>query len=179
MKNVCVFLSASDVDKKYIDATKELAKLLAQKKYGFVYGGSNRGLMKIMSSAVQQAGGTVIGVTMEILKESRKLDADEMIIAKDLPERKRILNEKSDAIIVLVGGIGTLDEVTELLELKKHGVHTKPIIFLNTDNFYEGLKIQLIKMDSEGFLPKKLEEMVIFVEKPNQVIEILDKTIGN
>jgi hypothetical protein len=179
MKNVCVFLSASDVDKKYIDATKELGKLLVQKKYGFVYGGSDKGLMKIMSSTVQEAGGTVIGVTMEMLKESRKLDADEMIIAKDLPERKRILNEKSEAIIVLVGGIGTLDEVTELLELKKHGVHAKPIIFLNTDHFYEGLKVQLMKMDSEGFLPKKLEEMVIFAEKPSQVIEVLEKTIGN
>jgi uncharacterized protein (TIGR00730 family) len=179
MKNVCVFLSASDVDEKYIDATKELGKLLAQKRYGLVYGGSDKGLMKIMSSAVQKAGGTVIGITMEMLKESRKLDANEMIIAKDLPERKRILNERSDAIVVLVGGIGTLDEVTELLELKKHGVHTKPIIFLNTDNFYDGLMAQLMKMDSEGFLPKKLEEMVIFAEKPSQVIEVLEKTIGN
>ena len=179
MKNVCVFLSASDVDKKYVSAAKELGKLLAQKKYGFVYGGSDKGLMKIMASAVQEVGGVVIGVTMEMLKESRKLDADEMIIAKDLSERKRILNEKSDAIVVLVGGIGTLDEVTDLLELKKHGVHIKPIIFLNTDNFYGGLRIQLKKMDSEGFLPKKLEDMVVFVEKPSQVIEVLEKTIGN
>lgn len=118
MKNVCVFLSASDVDEKYVKAAEELGRLLAQQGYGFVYGGSDKELMKIMSAAVQKAGGTVIGVTMEMLKDTRKLDANEMIVAKDLPERKRILNEKSDAIVVLVGGTGTLDEATELLEQK-------------------------------------------------------------
>ena len=177
MKNVCVFLSARDVADKYVESAQELGKLLAQNEYGFVFGGSDEGLMKVMSSSVQQAGGFVMGVTVEMLKDSRKMDADEMIITADLSERKRIMNEKSQAIIVMVGGIGTLDEVTELLELKKHGIHQKPIIFLNTDNFYEGLKIQLMKMENEGFLSKKLEEMVFFADEPHQVIEYLSEKI--
>lgn len=177
MKNVCVFLSASDVADKYVKSAQELGELLAKNGYGFVYGGSDKGLMKVMSSSVQKAGGTVIGVTMELLKNSRKMDADEMIIAKDLPERKKIINDRSQAVIVMVGGIGTLDEVTELLELKKHSVHNKPVIFLNTDNFYEGLRIQLQKMETENFLPKKLEEMAYFADEPQQVVEYLKKQI--
>ena len=127
MKNVAVFLSASDLEEKYTKPAAELGKLLAENKYGFVYGGSDKGLMKVMASSVQKSGGTVIGVTMEMLKDSRKMDADEMIIATDLPERKKVMNDRSDAVIVMVGGIGTLDEATELLELKKHGVHNKPV----------------------------------------------------
>jgi uncharacterized protein (TIGR00730 family) len=173
MKNVCVFLSASDLDEKYNKPAKELGRLLAENGYGFVYGGSDKGLMKVMASAVQEAGGSIIGVTMEMLKESRKLDATEMIICTDLSERKKVMSERSDAAIVMVGGIGTLDEVTELLELKKHGVHNKPIIFLNTDNFYDGLKILLDKMEKENFLPKRVEDMVFFADTPDEVIKYL------
>ena len=174
MKNVAVFLSASDLEEKYTKPAEQLGRLLAENNIGFVYGGSDKGLMKVMASSVQNAGGIVIGVTMELLKDSRKMDADEMIIAHDLPERKKIMNDRSDAVIVMVGGIGTLDEATELLELKKHAVHNKLIIFLNTDNFYEGLKIQLKKMEAEGFLLKKLDEIVLFVDTPEEIIKHLN-----
>ena len=173
MKNVCVFLSASDLDEKYTKPAAELGRLLAENNWGYVYGGSDKGLMKVVADAVQDSGGKVIGVTMELLKNSRKMDADEMVIAKDLSERKKIMAEKSDAVIILVGGIGTLDEATELIELKKHGVHDKPVVFLNTDNFYDGLKIQLSKMEADGFLPKKLDKLVHFAESPQEVVSLL------
>lgn len=115
---------------------------------------------------------------MEMLKDTRKLDADEMIIAKDLSERKKLLLEKSDAIVVMVGGIGTLDEATEVLELKKHGAHNKPIVFLNTDNFYGGLKSQLEKMEREGFLPKRLSELTYFAAAPYDAISFIEKELS-
>lgn len=173
MKNVCVFLSANNLDDKYVKPAQEFGELLATNNFGFVYGGSDRGLMKVVASSVQSNGGKIIGVSMESLKGSRKRDADEMTIAKDLSERKRLLGSKSDAIVALVGGSGTLDEVTELIEQKKLGFHNKPIIFLNTDNFYLGLKTQFEKMDVEGFLPKRLEELVIFADDPQSVIKYL------
>lgn len=175
MKNVCVFLSASDLEKKYSSPAKKLGELLAQNDMGFVYGGSDKGLMKVMADAVQEAGGSIIGVSMEMLRHTARINADEMIIAKDLPERKKIMNDRSDAVIVMVGGIGTLDEATEILELKKHGLHNKQIIFLNTDNFYEGLKIQLLKMEADGFLPKKINDLVLFADTPEEVIALLKK----
>jgi uncharacterized protein (TIGR00730 family) len=177
MKNICVFLAANDLNDKYIKPTQELGKLLAQNGYGFVYGGSDKGLMKVMADAVQTTGGKVIGISTEMFRKQCKKDADEMIITKDLHERKTIMNERSDAFIVMVGGIGTLDEVMELMELKKHGVHNKPIIILNTEQFYKGFKIQLQKMESEGCLPKKLDDIIFFADTPEQIIAYLHKTL--
>lgn len=177
MKYIAVFCSANDLDKKYTDSAKEFAKLLAKNSYNLVWGGSDKGLMQIMASGVQAGGGKIVGVSMELLRASARKEADEMIIAKDLGERKAMMLKRSDAIVMLVGGIGTLDEITEILELKKHGIHSKPIIILNTENFYEGLKGQLQKMEDEGFLTKPLEEFVFFADSPQQVIYYLNKEL--
>lgn len=173
MKNICVFLSANDVAEKYSDPAIEFAKLLAANNYNLVWGGTDKGLMKIVSSTVAQNGGKIIGITTEFLKDKRKKDADEMIIAKDLPERKKLFMERSDAIIVMPGGIGTLDEVTEIMEYKKHHMYNKPVIFLNTVNFYEGLKTQMEKMEAEGFLVSSLAELVLFMDTPIEIINYL------
>lgn len=174
MKNICVFLSANDVAERYANPAIEFAKLLAANNYNLVWGGTDRGLMKTVSSTVQQHGGKIIGITTEFLKDKRKKDADEMIIAKDLPERKKLFMERSDAIIVIPGGIGTLDEVTEVLEYKKHHLYNKPVIFLNTASFYEGLKTQMEKMEAEGFLVNSLNELVLFMNTPIEVINYLE-----
>jgi uncharacterized protein (TIGR00730 family) len=177
--NICIFCSANDLDEKYTGPAKELATLLAEAGHTLVWGGSNNGLMKIMADGVQQEGGKIIGVSLELLKQHARKDADEMIIAKDLGERKAILLERSDIIIMLVGGLGTLDETTEILELKKHGVHNKAVIILNTAGFYDGLKIQLQRMADEGFLPVKerghikvrtLSQLVQFADTPDEAM---------
>jgi uncharacterized protein (TIGR00730 family) len=99
------------------------------------------------------AGGRLVGISVEFLRGVARTDADEMVIAKDLAERKALLLARSDAIVVLVGGLGTLDEATEILELRKHRLHDKPVVLLNTDGFYDGLLQQLRRMEAEGFLP--------------------------
>lgn len=177
MKNVCVFLSAADLSEKYTDPAKEFGRLLAEAGYTYLYGGSERGLMKVVADSVDEAGGKIIGVSMEMLKQTRRMDADEMYIAADLPERKKLLGEKSDAIVVLTGGNGTLDEVTEWIELKKLKQHNKPIVFLNTDGFWNDLKNMYMRMESEGFLPMKLADLIVFLDTPKDVIEYLDKNL--
>lgn len=103
MKNVCVFCSTNEVDKKYIEVTERLGNLIAKNGYGLVWGGGNRGLMKVISDSVQNNEGKIFGVTIEFLKDHRKMTADEMIITKDFPERKKLLLKKSDAVILLAG----------------------------------------------------------------------------
>lgn len=174
MKNICVFLSAATVPEKYIGPAKEFARLLVDHNLNLVWGGSDNGLMKIVADEVQKHGGKIIGVSMEMLKDVARKGADEMIITKDLPARKKLMLERSDAFVVMVGGIGTLDEVTELLELKKHNLHQKQIIFLNTADFYSGLKAQMEKMEKEGFLPKKLSDFVRFAQTPEEVFNYLN-----
>jgi len=175
MKNILVFMSASDVAEKYVKPARKFAQLLAEHKFNLVYGASEKGLMKVVSSQVQKSGGKVIGITVEWMKESRKRDADEIIIAKTLDERKDTMLKRSKAIVVLVGGMGTIDEITHILETKKHGHHNKPIVFLNTANFYTGFKEQFQKMEDEGFLPRKLDELMFFAKTPEEVIQYLDE----
>ncbi len=171
---VCVFCSANDLDEKYVKPAKELATLLATHGHTLVYGGSDKGLMKVMASGVQDYGGKVFGISVEYLRDVAKKDADEMLFAKDLGERKALMLEHSDILVTLVGGIGTLDEVTEIIEHKKHGHHDKPIIILNIDGFYEGLHQQLTRMEKEGFFWHPLDEYVLFLNTPVEVIKYID-----
>ncbi len=178
MKNVCVFCSTNEVEKKYVDVTKQLGALIAKNNFNLVWGGGNRGLMKVIADSVQSNGGKVFGVTMELFKDHRRMNADEMIITKDLPERKKLLLRKSDALILLPGGVGSLDEITEVIELKKHDIHLKPIVVLNTDKFYEGLKIQLQRMEKDGFLTKSLDEFLYFADAPQKAINYIKKFLS-
>lgn len=183
--NICVFCSANDLDEKYTKPAKELARLLAEAGHTLVWGGSDNGLMKVMADGVQEGGGKLVGVSMELFKEYARKNADEMIIAKTLGERKATLLERSDVIIMLVGGLGTLDEATEVLELKKEGNHDKDIIILNTNGFYDGLQTQLERMATEGFLPVKetteikvrsLAQLVKFAKTPQEVMGFIGKS---
>ena len=176
MKNVCVFCSTNEVDKKYIEVTEQLGSLMAENEFNLVWGGGNLGLMKVISDSVQNNGGKIFGVTIELLKDYRKMNANEMIITKDFHERKKLLLKKSDAIVLLPGGLGSLDEISEVIELKKHDFHLKPVVVLNTDKFYEGLKIQLQRMEKDGFLNKPLDEFLFFADTPQEAIDYIKKS---
>ncbi len=178
MKYIAVFCSASTVAEKYIKPAGEFARLIAKHRYSLVWGGSDKGLMKIVATAVQTGGGKLFGVSMEFFKDVARRDADEMVIAKDLGERKSIMLARCDAIAVLVGGLGTLDEVAQILELKKLGIHDKPIVLLNTENYYEGLKVQLQKMKDDGFVDKPLDDLVHFADTPEEAIGYIDNKLS-
>ena len=174
MKYITVFCSASDVANKYIASAREFARLLAVSGYSLVWGGSDKGIMKVIADEVEREGGRLIGISVEFLQDVVRKKADEMIITKNLSERKATLLERSDAIVALVGGIGTLDEVAEVLEHKKQGHHNKPIVILNVAGFYEGFRMQLQKMIQEGFINKTMDELVYFAVTPEEAIAYID-----
>lgn len=177
MKYIAVFCSAYDLDEKYKKPAKEFGRLLAENGFHLVWGGTNTGLMEIIADEVQKGGGKLIGISLEVFRHKARKDADEMTIYKTLGERKAAILDRADAIAALVGGIGTLDEVTEIIELKKQKHHNKPIIILNTDNFYEGLKVQIQKMSDEGFIPMPLDKLFKFADGPEGAIEYLNKML--
>ncbi len=176
--NILIFCSANELEDKYSNPAKQFAKLLPQNGYDLVWGGSDRGLMKEVASAVQEVGGKIIGITFDFLKEHARKNADEMIIAKDLAERKATMLARADAVVVLVGGIGTLDEITEVLEFKKHGIHNKPIVILNTENFYSGFQQQLQAMKDNGFIQKPLEDLIYFTVDPQKAIAYINEKLS-
>lgn len=158
---ICAFLSAADLDDRYTGPAREFAELVGRGGHTLVWGGSDTGLMKVVADGVDAAGGGLVGISVEFLRHKARASADEMVFAKDLAERKALLLARSDALVVLPGGLGTLDEVTDILELKKHRLHNKPVVLLNTAGFYDGLMVQLRRMDDDGFLPMPLADLVV------------------
>jgi uncharacterized protein (TIGR00730 family) len=184
--NVCIFCSANDLHEKYTQPAIELATKLAAAGHTLVWGGSDYGLMKVVADAVQKGGGRLVGISMEQFKLRARKNADEIVITRNLSERKAMLLERADVIVMLVGGLGTLDETTEALELKKQGGHNKPIIILNTDGFYDGLQLQLQRIADEGFLPvqeqdgiaiRPLIQLVQFASTPEAALELIEVAI--
>ncbi|MFF1406589.1 TIGR00730 family Rossman fold protein [Streptomyces sp. NPDC058294] len=172
--NICVFLSAADLDERYTRPARAFAELIGRAGHTLVWGGSDVGLMKVVADGVQEAGGRLLGVSVEFLANKARPGADEMIVAADLAERKKLLLEKADAVVIMVGGTGTLDEATEILEVKKHGRTEKPVVLLNTAGFYDGLQQQFLRMEAEGFLPRPLSELVFFAEDPAAALQYLE-----
>jgi uncharacterized protein (TIGR00730 family) len=176
--DICVFLSAADLDERYTRPASELGELIGRGGHTLVWGGSDVGLMKVLADSVRKAGGRLVGVSVEFLSAAVRVDADEMLVADDLAARKALMLARADAVVVMVGGTGTLDEATEILELKKHGHHTKPVVLLNTAGFYDGLKAQFQRMEDEGFLPVPLTDLVFFAEEGAAALAFLEESTG-
>lgn len=168
---VGVFCSANEVAGRYADPARQLMRLLAQSGHSLVWGGSNVGLMKTVAETAQGAGSKIVGVITESSYEKyARRSADEMIRVENLAERKKKLLEQSDVLVVLVGGTGTLDEITEVVEYKKYGKHNKPVVVLNTAGFYDGYRIQMQRMNDEEMLALPLERLVYFAQTPEEAI---------
>jgi uncharacterized protein (TIGR00730 family) len=162
--HICVFLSAADLDERYTRPAREFAELIGKGGHTLVWGGSDTGLMKVLADGVRESGGRLVGISVAFLRACARKDANEMVFAKDLANRKALMLARSDAVVVMAGGLGTLDEATEILELRKHRLHDKPVVLLNTAGFYDGLTLQLQRMETDGFLPVPLAELVFLAD---------------
>lgn len=141
-KSICIYCSSSNaVDPIFFNAANELATLMAKRGHALVYGGAKIGLMGELARTIHHNKGKVIGIMpQEIRNKGICYEmADELIITKDIQERKEILSAKSDAFVALPGGFGTLDEISEMITLKQIGAHDKPLVFLNINNYYDPL----------------------------------------
>ncbi|MEZ0090633.1 TIGR00730 family Rossman fold protein [Streptacidiphilus sp. EB129] len=172
--NITVFCSAFVLDERYTKPAREFARLLGERGHTLVWGGSHAGLMGVIADEAKAAGARLVGISVELLSHKTYQGADELVTTRDLAERKAALLARADAVVVLVGGLGTLDEATEVLELKKHGLHDKPIVLLDTEGFYDGMRTQLRRMEAEGFLPRPLDELARFAADAAEVLDYLE-----
>ena len=150
-----VFCSASDkLPKKYYEFTKDFAHLMAKKDMTLIYGGASIGMMGTLSSEVMNKGGKAIGVIPKVILEREVPDKNltELIVTEDMHERKQKIYDLSDAIAVLPGGFGTLDETFEFMTWNQLGIHQKSLAFINFDNFFDPLKELFNKMEAEKFI---------------------------
>ena len=168
IKNVCVYASSSTLlDDIYMNTAEELGRTLAQRGIGLVYGAGGYGLMGAAARGAREAGGSVIGVIPE------KMDVDgvvyegctELFVTRTMRERKALMEDKSDAFIALPGGFGTFEEILEIIALRLLMYHTKPVVILNINGYYDPLVRQFdVAVEQKFASPKALEMYGVFSE---------------
>lgn len=160
MKNIGVFCSASnEIAPIYKEGAKQFGQWLGKHNKTLVFGGVNRGLMEILAQETYKEGGQVIGVVPEKLQEHASTFMHQVHTVPDLSQRKDIILQKSDVLVALAGGIGTLDEVFHVLANRILDYHQKKVIFYNTNHFYDELIQALVKFRQEGFIRSELSDL--------------------
>ena len=178
---LCVYCSSSGtLDRKYYEAGERLGREMAARGWGLIYGGGNAGLMGSVARSVKAAGGHVVGVIPEFMRE-RELayqEANELVVVDSMRERKRIMAERAEAFITLPGGIGTLEELTEIMTERYLGLSVKPLVLVNQDGFYDSLLQFFERMVEERFKPPGLADLFTIAKDVDGIWPLLAKPDG-
>ena len=177
MRRVCVFCGSSNgQNKTIIESANFFGRLLAKSNLGLVYGGGGIGLMGIIADAVLDAGGEVIGVLPDWLAKNEVAHEGltQMHLVKSMHERKKMMYELSDAFVCLPGGMGTMDELFEILTWAQLDLHNKPCAILNIDNYYDHLLAHFKQMENLGFVSKKHSQLLYVTSDPEEVLRKLN-----
>jgi uncharacterized protein (TIGR00730 family) len=178
MNSICVFLGSSTGNHPaYMEAAGAMGYELATRGLTCVYGGSCTGLMKELADSALAAGGKVVGVTVQALKDKENFHQGltELHVLPTMHERKNLMVHLSDAFIALPGGIGTFEEFFEVYTLGQMGFHAKPCGLLNVNGFYEPLEMMLNTAEREGFLKNPHQQSIIRAENPATMLDLLQK----
>lgn len=164
--------SSSQIDKKYFDHAEQFAKILVDNDIELVYGGGSVGLMGCLADTILRNKGRIKGIIPDFMKqlEWAHPEVDNMHVVLDMHERKQAFFVDVDAVVALPGGCGTFEEVLEAITWKQLNIFQKPIIILNTDGYYDPLKLMLERAIAEGFIKKEHEEIWKIVDTPDEIL---------
>jgi uncharacterized protein (TIGR00730 family) len=155
IRTVCVYCGSSPGrDPAFLAAATRLGEALAEAGIALVFGGGSGGMMGAVAGAMQARGGEIIGIIPGFLtgRENVFRGAREVVVTRDMHERKRMMFERSDAFVALPGGIGTLEELVEQLTWAQLGRHRKPILLANINGFWDGLLAVFEHMSRNGYI---------------------------
>ncbi|WP_099866469.1 TIGR00730 family Rossman fold protein [Pararhizobium haloflavum] len=158
IRSICVYCgSQPGRDEAYRAAGKALGRAIAAHGMRLVYGGGTRGVMGAVADGVMSGGGAVTGIIPEFLMEKEATkhalgQLDELVVTADMHQRKHTMFERSDAFVTLPGGIGTLEEIVEIMTWAQLGRHTKPMVLADIGGFWDPLVRLMDHMSAEGFL---------------------------
>ena len=175
--NICIYgASSNEIDESYIKAVEMLGEKLGKRGHNLVYGGGANGLMGASARGFVKGGGKVIGVAPSFFQVDGVLfeECTEFIYTETMRERKAIMEERADAFIAVPGGIGTFDELFEILSLKQLGRHTKAVAVFNVNGYYNSFKDLLNNSVKEGFMTETSGKMAHVYEDADLLIEYLE-----
>ncbi|HEY8571042.1 TIGR00730 family Rossman fold protein [Phenylobacterium sp.] len=175
LESVCVFCGSSDAaDPQFLSAAAALGRALAGAGLKLVYGGGGVGLMGATARAAHQAGGGVLGIIPDfLLSKERVLEEVEHVVVSNMHERKMMMFDRSDSFVILPGGIGTLEEVVELLSWRRLDLHAKPVVFYNPRNFWKPLFETFQMTVDEKLTPEGFMDSFVAVERIEDVVPAL------
>lgn len=171
--------SSTKVNEKYFEAARQLAKVLVDNNITAVYGGGAVGLMGEVANYILENGGDVEGIIPGFMMrvEWGHPGVKNMIVTTDMHERKKMLIRNTDAVVALPGGTGTVEELVEVMSLKRLGLYLKPIIIINTDGFYDPLIAMLEKMVQENFMRVEHLNMWMVIKDPAKLMDAIDLSV--
>ncbi len=174
---ICVFCSSSDrVDSRYFELAREMGSEIGKRGYTLVYGGAGIGLMGSVARAAKEQGAEVLGVLPEDMN-ARGIafdGVDRIILTRDLRERKAVMEAKSDALITLPGGFGTLEETLEILTLKQLHAHNKPVVIVNAHGFYQPLLDLFEQLYEQSFARPELRDSYHVVSGASEALDYVE-----
>ncbi|HYD30799.1 MAG TPA: TIGR00730 family Rossman fold protein [Azospirillaceae bacterium] len=174
--SVCVYCGSSGrVSDAYKKAAHQLGEMLAKRNLQLVYGGGRVGLMGIVADATLAAGGRAVGIIPEHIQvlEVEHTQLTELHVVDSMHTRKRMMMDRSDAFVVLPGGLGTLDETFEILTWKQLKLHDKPVVIVNVDGYWDPVIALVDHMISEGFAQPGHRQMFTVVASVDEVYDAL------
>jgi uncharacterized protein (TIGR00730 family) len=178
MKAICIFCGANfNGDTVLKQAIEQLAEIMVGRGIELVYGGGKVGVMGILADAILSRGGKVTGVIPQFLmdKEVGHTGITQLCIVENMHQRKQLMNDLCDAVIMLPGGLGTLEEFFEVLTWLQLGLHSHPVGILNTGGFYDNLLAQMDVMVEQRYLKPANRALVISSADPAELISLMDK----
>ena len=176
MKSIAVYCGASPgANALYADAARALGQVLVEHNIGLVYGGGNVGLMGVIADEVLRLGGDVTGVIPRALvaREVGHTGLTRIFVVKDMHERKAMMADLSDGFITLPGGMGTLEELFEMLTWSQLGIHAKPVGVLNVNGFFDGLVGFIGHLHAEGFVRAEHAGLMMVEATPEAIVRRL------
>lgn len=176
IRTITVYCSSSkSLAPHYYSAGEELGRAIAANGWKLVYGGNDLGLMKSVADAVRAGGGKVIGITPRIFVDDGCHDplCEELIITESMRERKHLLEQRGDAFIAMPGGIGTMEELLEILAGRALKYHDKPIVLLNIADYWTPLLAMFSRGVEEGFIKPKYLSLLFVASNVSHAIDYL------
>ena len=162
----------------YVDGAIELGSMAAQRGHTIINGAGRTGLMGAVTKGAMQAGGKAIGVIPKFMIEHgwQHTGMTELVITEDMHERKDQMASRSDAVIALPGGVGTMEELLEIITWKQLGLYLKPIVILNIDHYFDPLLQQMSKAIEQNFMRNFHNRLWNVAETPEEAITLCETT---
>tara|TARA_B100000700_G_scaffold76662_1_gene85925 strand:+ start:147 stop:728 length:582 start_codon:yes stop_codon:yes gene_type:complete len=176
MKSISIFCGAHEGNNpKYAQSAKIVSETIAKKGINVVFGGGNVGLMKIISDTALDNGVEVLGISLKSLHalELANPRLSEIVVTETLLDRKDEFMSRSDAFVVLPGGVGSLDELAEIMASNQLGIINKPVGILNTEGYYDHLLKWFDKAVEEGFISSANLKELLVSEDPQELVELI------